>query len=266
MKRILLVVAIAFLASPLHSQDLGDLGGFLGGDVGGLLNIAAPRGDARGGNRGAAAPAPRGDGRGAPAAAAGVDRLAGLRDSFAKASLPLTAEQETALNSLLNTAVPAMRQALQSHILQLQKERSAAAPPGTAPASLISPDELLPELIRLNDQLVVKIATSPALSPEQQRFVKKALNDQIRQRGGFDALNLKMEEGGAPFSSEQLPQIQALFNEQDQARAQMLRDLKGQPADPAKLSQLERDTLAKVLRLLTPAQRAALSAPASKPQ
>jgi len=254
MKRILLLAAIALLTTPLYSQDLGDLGGFLGGDVGGLLNIAAPRGDARGGNRGA------------PAAPAPPDRLVGLRDSFAKAGMPLTAEQEAALNALLTTAVPAMRQNLQARILQLQKERSAAAAPGTNPATLVSPDELLPELVRLNDQLVGKIAASPALSVEQQRFVTKALNDQIRQRGGFDALNLKMIEGGAPFSSEQLPQIQALFNEQDQTRGQMLRDLKGQPADPAKLSQLERDTLAKVLRLLTPAQRAALSAPAARPQ
>ncbi|HLQ78031.1 MAG TPA: hypothetical protein VK210_11790, partial [Terriglobia bacterium] len=88
MKRILLLAAIALLTTPLYSQDLGDLGGFLGGDVGGLLNIAAPRGDARGGNRGAATPAPRGDGRGAPAAPAPPDRLAGLRDSFAKAGMP----------------------------------------------------------------------------------------------------------------------------------------------------------------------------------
>jgi hypothetical protein len=269
-------IAIVLVASPLYSQDLGDLGGFLGGDVGGLLNIAAPRGDARGGDRGAAprGAAPAGGNRGP--AAAPADRLAGLRQMFAGANMPLTAEQEMALNSLLNAAVPAMRQALQARILELQKARSAAATPAPAvpagvapagprgqPASLVSPDELLPELVRMNDQLVGKIADSPALSPDQQRFVRKALNDQIRLRGGFDALNLKMEEGGAPFTAEQRPQIQALFNEQEQLRAQMLKELQGQPADPAKVAQLERDTLLKVLRLLNPAQRAALNAPAA---
>ena len=65
--------------------------------------------------------------------------------------------------------------------------------------------------------------------------------------------NLTMEDAGAAFSPEQAAQIQALFREQTQLRAQV------QPPDSARLSQIERETLVKVLRLLNPAQRAALS-------
>ncbi len=51
-----------------------------------------------------------------------------------------------------------------------------------------------------------------------------------------------------------------LRDEQNQTRAQLLKDSPGQPPDKSKLDQLQRDTLAKVLRLLNPAQRSALLA------
>jgi hypothetical protein len=58
MTRVILLIAISFLASPMFAQEI-DLG--LGGDVSGLLNIPAPRGTtpARGGTpTGRGAPAP----------------------------------------------------------------------------------------------------------------------------------------------------------------------------------------------------------------
>jgi hypothetical protein len=261
MKRMLWVTAMLLLPWTLLAQDLGDVGGFLGGDVGGLLNIPAPRGDAPG--RGAP-PAARGaqPPRGGQPAAAPVDRLAGLREMLTKSGAPLTAQQEASLNVLLDTEIPAMRQTLQARILELQRVRTAAQPGSAPPAApgqrglppnLPSPDELLPDLNRLNDQLVAKLAAAPTLTPDQQALIQKALKDQIRSRGGFDALNLTMEDAGAAFSPEQAAQIQALFREQTQLRAQV------QPPDPARLSQIERETLVKVLRLLNPAQRAALS-------
>jgi hypothetical protein len=220
MKKILPAVFCFFVAIPVMAQDV-DLG--LGGDVSGLLNIAAPRGttNARGEARGRAAVAP-------------VDRLVRLREMLAGANMPLTKDQETALNALLNRELPEMRRALQGRIADLQK----TAPPGTASANMPSMDDLTPEIIRLNDQLLGKMASVPELKPEQQGFLNKLYKDQVKSRGGFDAIKLTLEDAGAPFSPEQISEIQPLFNGKTDRQ----------------------QTLAKVLKLLTPPQRAALLA------
>jgi hypothetical protein len=257
MNRAVLIIALVLLGRPAFAQDI-DLG--LAGDAGGLLNIPAPAG-----NRGAPArggtPAPRG----AAPTAAPVDRLVRLRQLMASATLPLSKEQETALNALLNAEIPAMRRTLQSRIAELQRARGAVAPPTPAAPNLPSMDELAPEIIRLNDQLLGKIAEAPALAPEQQALIRKVYKDQVKSRGGLDAIRLTLEDAGAPFSPEQIAQIQPLFDEQNQSRAQVIRESAGQPVDKTKLDQLQRDTLAKVLKLLTTAQRAAILAGTSKP-
>jgi len=76
-----------------------------------------------------------------------------------------------------------------------------------------------------------------------------------------------MEEAGAPLTAEQEPQIQTFYVEDAQQRVQLLREFQGQP-DPAKMAELERTTMAKVARLLNPAQRKALldSRAKSRPQ
>jgi len=234
------------LANPVFAQDV-DLG--LGGDASSLLNLPAPRGNtpARGG-------AARGGAAGRGANAAPVDRLVRLRDMFAGANMSLTKEQETALNTLLNAEIPAMRRTLQARITELQKDQS----PG--PASLPGMDELAPEIIRLNDELLGKVSAAPGLSPEQQAFIKKLYKDQVKSRGGLDAIKLTLQDAGAPFTAEQIVQIQPLFDEQNRARLQLLKDSQGQPPDKTKIDQLQRDTLGKVLKLLNPAQRAALLA------
>jgi hypothetical protein len=241
MKQLLLPIVLVLFASPIYAQDV-DLG--LGGDASSLLNLPAPRGNtpARG-----AAPAARGSNA---AAAAAVDRLVRLRELFAGASMSLTKEQETALTTFLNAEIPAMRRALQARIAELQKGRDPAATPGI--------DELAPEIIRLNDDLLGKMAAAPGLGPEQQTFLKKLYKDQVKSRGGFDAIKLTLEDAGTPFSTDQIAQIQPLFDQQNQARLQLLKDSQGQLPDKSKLDQLQRETLAKVLRLLNPAQRTAL--------
>ncbi len=223
MRRLLWMIFCVCLANPVFAQDV-DLG--LGGDASSLLNLPAPRGNtpARGG-------AARGGAAGRGANAAPVDRLVRLRDMFAGANMSLTKEQETALNN-------------QS--------------PG--PASLPSMDELAPEIIRLNDELLGKVSAAPGLSPEQQAFIKKLYKDQVKSRGGLDAIKLTLQDAGAPFTAEQIVQIQPLFDEQNRARLQLLKDSQGQPPDKTKIDQLQRDTLGKVLKLLNPAQRAALLA------
>lgn len=290
MKRAPWTIAILLLASPVFAQEI-DLG--LGGDVSNLLNIAAPRGNtpptpARGAapaGRGAAAPP-----RGAPPAVPPVDRLVRLREMLAGANTPLSKEQETGLNALLNTEIPVMQQALRTRILQMQRARGGApavpgapgqsapapagaaaapvAPPGgSAPSRGASPaanlptmDELAPEIIRLNDQLLGKMAAAPVLSPEQQSLLKKVHKDQVKSRGGLDAIKMTLEDAGAAFSPEQLAQIQPLFDQQEEARLQLIKEARGQPVDKAKTDQLQRDTLGKVLRLLTAPQRTALLA------
>ena len=111
----------------------------------------------------------------------------------------------------------------------------------------------------MNDALFGKIASSPALNPTQQGVLTKMARAQIRARGGFDALRVAMEDAGAPFSDEQAPKVKALFEDQKSARAALARESEGTP-DPAKLKQLERETLTKVVGLLVPAQRTALLA------
>jgi hypothetical protein len=116
MSRAVVTIAVLLLVSPVFAQEI-DLG--LGGDVSGLLNIPAPRGNTPPAPARGAAPA----GRGAPAPARGaapnvpsVDRLIRLREILASANTPLSKEQETALNALINTEIPVMRQMLQQRL------------------------------------------------------------------------------------------------------------------------------------------------------
>src|SRR5215831_4445734 len=251
MMRVFLTIAISFLASPMFAQEI-DLE--LGGDVSSLLNIPAPRGNtpARGAARGGpGTPEPS---RGGVPNTPPVDRLVRLREVLAGANAPLSKEQETALTALVNSEIPVMRQTLQKRIGDIQRAGVGAAAP-TPAANLPSMDELAPEIIRLNDQLLGKIAVATLLSPEQQTLLKKLYKEQVKSRGGFDAIKLTLENAGVPFSAEQIAQIQPLFDEQNHAKLQLLKE--SQPPDKAKIDQLQRETLAKVIKLLTPTQRSA---------
>ena len=245
MKRMMLTIACVILASPIFAQEI-DLG--LGGDVSNLLNLPAPRGSMPA--RGAASA--RGDQSSRGAGAPPVDRLVRLRELLLSANLPLAREQEAALNSFLNAEISAMRRTLQERIAELEKKRGGGAGSGNLP----SMDELAPEIIRLNDQLLGKMAGLPGLKPEQQAFVKKLYQDQVKSRGGFEAIKLTLENAGVPFSAEQIGQIQPLFDEQNQAKLQLLKE----SPDKVKIDQLQRETLSKVIQLLTPTQRSALVA------
>jgi len=70
----------------------------------------------------------------------------------------------------------------------------------------------------MNDALFTKIASSPALDAKQQAVLTKMSRNQIKARGGFDALRVSMEDAGVPFTDEQLPQVQAMFEEQKKSR------------------------------------------------
>ena len=247
------VLVCVLLATAAYAQDV-DFGAFA--DPGSLLGPApaAARGTAPA--RGAAPTAPR------------PDRLVRLRDVLAKAEAPLAKEQETELNKLLDEAIPAMQRTIQTHGREMMAAKAAsapapaaAAPPPGAPASSRVPPEILDalevEMRQLNDALFTRIASSSVLNAKQQSVLTKMSRDQIRARGGFEALKIAMEDAGAPFTAEQVPKVQALFEDQKTARANLARESQGTP-DPAALKQLERDTLTKVVGLLIPAQRTAL--------
>lgn len=251
------VLVCVLLATAAYAQDV-DFGAFA--DPGSLLGPAgspapaAARGTAPA--RGAAPTAPR------------LDRLVRLRDVLAKAEAPLAKEQETELNKLLDEAIPAMQRTIQTHGREMMAAKAASAPapaatalPPGAPASSRVPPEILDalevEMRQLNDALFTRIASSSVLNAKQQSILTKMSRDQIRARGGFEALKIAMEDAGAPFTGEQVPKVQALFEDQKTARANLARESQGTP-DPAALKQLERDTLTKVVGLLIPAQRTAL--------
>jgi hypothetical protein len=325
MKRLLGPLAFVLLTSPALAQDV-DFGAF--NDLPAPPPPAAARGAATGPARGAPTPPP------AP------DRLVRLRELLLTAEAPLTKEQETALNTLINTEIPLMQKTIKAHGQEMMASRPAPAPPagappvaGVPPAAAPAPpapssptpappnpaaaaaaaaaarggalppgladdgargapspamlaamaaargaspssrvpadvlDALEVEMRKMNDDLFLKIASAPALDAKQQAVLVKMSRDQIKSRGGYEALRLSMEDAKAPFSEEQTPKVLALFEDQKVARAELVKAADGTP-DPAKLKQLETATLAKVLSLLTPAQRTALTAmlrPAPRP-
>ncbi len=125
----------------------------------------------------------------------------------------------------------------------------------------ITPEDIAPEIIRLNDQLLGKIAAATMLTPPQQALIKKIFKDQIKSHGGFEAIKMTMDDAGASFTPEQVAQIQPLYDEKERAKIQLAKDAAGQPVEKAKLDQLDRETNLKVLKLLSPPQRTALLAP-----
>jgi hypothetical protein len=119
------------------------------------------------------------------------------------------------------------------------------------------------QLKKINDDLMVKITNG--LTPDQQAAFKKYLNSEIKKSGGFGALKITMEEAGAPLTAEQEPQIQGFYSDDAQLRAQLMRESQGKP-DPAKLAEIDRETMSKVVKVLTAAQRKALLDSRAKPQ
>jgi hypothetical protein len=242
MKCLLCVITIALLTAPLLAQDDTSGGDLLGGDGGFFGGDSVDEGNRRGGGSG---------GRGPQT----VDRLVNLRTILAQANVPLTRDQERALGAMLETEI-------KKYVVELEKqfpeEAAAARAGGQRGADRPVPIRQNPmalEMRRMNEELQTNVVSS--LKPEQQTVIRKFLNDQIRRRGGLDALKLTMEEAGAPLTAEQMPQIQALYDEQNQARMQLLRQSQGSP-DASMLRQIELQTMTKVVRLLNAVQRKAL--------
>jgi hypothetical protein len=256
MNRLAGFLSLFLLVTPIFAQD--DAGNSGGLSDGGLFGVgAANAAGNRGGQQGT------------------VDRLASLRALLLNANAPLQKGQEKGLNAMLDKEIKAMSDALRAKFPQETAPVAAprggqpqgqrgAAPRGARGAAAAAVDTpYTAEIRRMNTELLAKVIT--ALQPQQQIVVKKWMNDQVRARGGLDALSLTMEEAGTPLTSEQLPPLQALYSELNQSRTQALREAQGKP-DPAKLNELEIATMSKVLKLLNDNQRKALLQSMAKPQ
>jgi len=181
-----------------------------------------------------------------------------VKKFFAQAKVTFSGDQEKAIKPIVETAFKQVQDTVERFNAQQAAgggaEVDAGQRRGRGGRGGNNP-QLAAELQKINDDILPKIVV--LLKPDQQTAFKKWQNDQIKKGGGFAALKVTMEEAGAPLNSVQEPQIRALYVEDSQQRQQLQRQGQG-TADPAKLAELEKATLAKVVRLLTPEQRKAL--------
>jgi hypothetical protein len=239
MKKIFGLIIVLMAAMPLFAQDDGGGGG--GAFAGGGGNQVFTRIDA-------------------------VNPLEPVKAFLqSKVGISLSADQEKVLRPQVEASFQQLRDLAAAQQGQRQGppagggerrgrgNRGAAADPNSLAGLTTGP--AAEQFKKINDDLMGKITA--ALKPDQQAAFKKYLNSELKKNGGFDALKVNMEEAGAPLTAEQEPQIQAFYKEDAQQRAQLMRESQGKP-DPAKLSDLEKTTMGKVVKLLTPAQRKAL--------
>ena len=186
-----------------------------------------------------------------------VNPMEQVKAFLAKANIMLSSDQERTLRPAVETAIKQLQEISDRFAGRGERrgggERRGRGD-GTGIAALAN-GPAAQELKRMNDDLMAKI--NAALKPDQQAAFKKFQNDEIKKGGGFAALKVAMEEAGAQLTAEQEPQIQGLYKEDAQQRAQLFREAQDRP-DPTKVADLEKATMAKVARLLTPGQRKAL--------
>jgi hypothetical protein len=206
-----------------------------------------------------------------------VNPMDQVKGFLSKANITLNADQEKALRPTVEASIKQLREisdrfsggrgrgAARAEGQDSQKRGGGGdrRGPEAAGVAALANGPAAQEIRKLNDDLMAKI--TEVLKPDQQAAFKKFQNDEIKKAGGFGALKIVMEDAGAPLTTEQEPQIQALYNDDAQQRLQLVRESQGNP-DPAKLADLQKATMAKVVRILTPAQRKALLESRTKQQ
>jgi len=196
-----------------------------------------------------------------------VNPMEQVKAFLAKANITISADQEKTLRPSVEAAIKQLQDISERFAAERGargggERRGRGEGRGGGLAALAN-GPAAQELKKVNDDLMAKITR--VLKPDQQAAFKKFQNDEIKKAGGFAALKVVMEEAGAPLTAEQEPQIRALYTEDAQQRVQLFRESQGRP-DPARVADLERTTMGKVARLLTPAQRKALLDSRTKPQ
>lgn len=151
-----------------------------------------------------------------------------LKRFFEEAKLPLSSPQRRQLNSLVDT-----------HAKTLEA----------------SPNE--ETFRRVNLEYNRKL--NEVLTVDQRTTLRRYRTEQIMMRGGFPALRLILENAQTPFTPEQETQVQLIYREFNRQFDRMTSESKGAP-DRAELDKLENSSLARVVRLMTPEQRKALTA------
>ena len=70
------------------------------------------------------------------------------------------------------------------------------------------------EILKRKEELLDKVIT--LMKPDQQATIKRFKYEDIKSRGGAERIRGILEEEGTPLTPEQIPQIQALFNDSNQ--------------------------------------------------
>jgi len=185
-----------------------------------------------------------------------------VKKFFAQSKVTFSGDQEKAIKPIVETAFKQVQDSVERLSSQPAPDGErrgggfdGGQRRGRGGAGVANNPQLAAELQKINDEVLPKIVA--LLKPDQQAAFKKWQSDEIKKGGGFAALKVTMEEAGAPLTSAQEPQIRALYVEDSKQRLQLQRAGQG-AADPAKIAELEKATLANVVKLLTPEQRKAL--------
>lgn len=158
----------------------------------------------------------------------GNDPVQQLKRFFAQAKLPLSSAQVKQLESVVDA-----------------QGKALLASSGNEDAAR-----------KINQEYSRKV--NEVLTQEQRTELRRYRTEQIMMRGGFQALRLIMENAQTPFTDEQEKQIQAIYLDFNQQVDKVTLNNKN-ASGRAELDKLETEALGKVVRLLTPAQRRALS-------
>lgn len=157
----------------------------------------------------------------------GNDPVQQLKRFFNENKLPLTKSQESRLNAIIDA----------------QRKMMHSAP---------QDDDALR---KTNIDFMRKVIG--VLTQEQQTTWRRYRTEQIMLRGGFDAVQLIMEEAKVPLTAAQEKEISAIYTEFDKQVEQINKDSGGKP-DRAALDKLENGALAKIVAHLQAPQRQAL--------
>ena len=159
----------------------------------------------------------------------GNDPVLQLKRFFKEAKLPLSSAQEKQLQGTVDAQVKALTDAADN-------EEATR---------------------RINVEYTPKV--NETLTADQRSELRRYRTEQIMMRGGFQALRLILENAEVPFTADQEQKVQALYVDFNRQVDQLSKDAKGRP-DRETLDKLESSELAKIVRLMTPAQRRALAA------
>jgi hypothetical protein len=151
-----------------------------------------------------------------------------LRTFFEGSGVPLTAEQERELESVV------------------QNQQVAVDATNHSPEAIR----------RVNAEYMRKVIA--VLTADQQSAWKRYRNEFIKTRGGFPALKLILEEAGTPFTADQERQIQTLYTTFNQRVGRLTLESNGRP-DLDVLSAMQSEQLTKVVQLLDDNQKKALA-------